>query len=257
MSSPTDRKVFEITVRTTPFLLPACLWRKTNPSTPLSTLPWLHSLHQPILLPCLPITISAMWTVLHLQHLLPRMISIPPVHLQSLVDRLALDYVRGREWTMYSWTMVSTANPILLIPPHHQHHQQQSHRQINLRKKRKMMNANQSSDTSSEFISIGEQYITDEWIADKTDCPMPTSKPLLNALRAIYFSKAIWPSHIFPSLSTLTLILKRKSSKQRSLANPRQIMRMSCSWCVERARCTKWWMKCYSMMSVDLLVMSI
>ena len=69
MSSPTDRKVFEIAVRTTPFLLPACLWRKTNPSTPLSTLPWLHSLHQPILLPCLPITTSAMWTTLHLRHL--------------------------------------------------------------------------------------------------------------------------------------------------------------------------------------------
>ena len=53
------------------------------------------------------------------------------------------------------------------------------------------MNANQSSDTSSESISIGEQYITDEWIADEMDCPMPYSKPLLNALRAIYFSKAI------------------------------------------------------------------
>ena len=122
--------------------------------------------------------------------------------------------------------MVSTANPILLIPPHH-HHQQQSHLQINLRKKRKMMNANQSSDTSSESISIGEQYITDEWIVDEMDCPMPTSKPLLNAFRAIYFSKAISPSHIFLSLSTLTLILKMKSSKQRSLANPRQIMRMN------------------------------
>ena len=129
---------------------------------------------------------------------------------------------------MNSWTMVSMANPILLIPPHH-HHQQQSHLQINLRKKRKVMNVNQSPDTSSESISIGKQYITDELIADEMDCPMPTSKPLLNALRAIYFSKAIWPSHIFPSLSTLTLILKMKSSKQRSLANPRQIMRMSCS----------------------------
>ena len=32
--------------------------------------------------------------------------------------------------------MVSTANPILLIPPHH-HHQQQSHLQINLRKEKK------------------------------------------------------------------------------------------------------------------------
>ena len=53
------------------------------------------------------------------------------------------------------------------------------------------MNANQSSDTSSEFISIGEQYITDEWIVHEMDCPMPYSKPLLNALRAIYFSKAI------------------------------------------------------------------
>ena len=53
------------------------------------------------------------------------------------------------------------------------------------------MNANQSSDTSSESISIGEQYITDELIADEMDCPMPTSKLLLNALRAIYFSKAI------------------------------------------------------------------
>ena len=87
--------------------------------------------------------------------------------------------------------MVSTANPIFLIPPHH--HQQQSHRQINLRKekKRKVMNANQSSDTSSESIFIGKQYITDEWIVDEMDCPMPYSKPLLNALRAIYFSKAI------------------------------------------------------------------
>ena len=66
-----------------------------------------------------------------------------------------------------------------------------------------------------------------KWIADEMDCPMPYSKPLLNALRAIYFSKAIWPSHIFPSLSTPTLILKMKSSKQRSLANPRQIMRMN------------------------------
>ena len=198
-----------------------------------------------------------MWTVLLLQHLLPRMISIPPVHLQSLVDRLALDYVRGREWTMNSWTMVSTANPIFLTPPRHHHHQQQSHGQINLRKKRKMMNANQSPDTSSESISIGKQYITDEWIADEMDCPMPYSKPLLNALRAIYFSKAISPSHIFHSLSTPTLILKMKSSKQRSLANPRQIMRMNCSWCVGRARCTKWWMKCYWMMSVDLLAMSI
>ena len=88
--------------------------------------------------------------------------------------------------------MVSTANPILLIPPrYHHHHQQQSHLQINLRKKRQVMNANQSSDTSSESISIGEQYITDEWIADEMDCLMPYSKPLLNALRAIYFSKAI------------------------------------------------------------------
>ena len=87
--------------------------------------------------------------------------------------------------------MVSTANPILLIPPRYHHHQQQSHGQINLRKKRNVMNANQSSDTSSESIFIGEQYITDEWIADEMDCPMPTSKPLLNALRAIYFSKAI------------------------------------------------------------------
>ena len=87
--------------------------------------------------------------------------------------------------------MVSTANPIFLIPPSHRYHQQQSHLQINLRKKRKVMNANQSPDTSSESISIGEQYITDEWIADEMDCPMPTSKPLLNALRAIYFSKAI------------------------------------------------------------------
>ena len=54
-----------------------------------------------------------------------------------------------------------------------------------------MMNANQSPDTSSESISIGKQYITDEWIADEMDCLMPTSKPLLNAFRAIYFSKAI------------------------------------------------------------------
>ena len=89
------------------------------------------------------------------------------------------------------------------------------------------MNANQSSDTFSESISIGEQYITDEWIANEMDCPMPYNKPLLNALRAIYFSKAISPSHIFPSLSTPILILKMKSSKQRSLANPRQIMRMN------------------------------
>ena len=54
-------------------------------------------------------------------------------------------------------------------------------------KKRKVMNATQSSDTSSESTSIGEQYITDELIADEMDCPMPLYKPLLNALQAIYF----------------------------------------------------------------------
>ena len=61
---------------------------------------------------------------------------------------------------------------------------------------------------------------------------------------------AIWPSHIFTSLSTPTLTLKRISSKQRGHAYPRQIMRMNCSWSVGRARCIKWLMKCYSTMSV-------
>ena len=130
MSLPT-RTVFTTAVRTSSqpsLLLLAYVWWNTNPSTLLRPLFCLHSLPTTI-------TTTTMWTVLHPQHLLPRMISIPQVHLQSLVDRLALDYVRGREWTMYSWTMVSTANPILLIPPHHQ--QQQSHLQINLRKEKK------------------------------------------------------------------------------------------------------------------------
>ena len=52
------------------------------------------------------------------------------------------------------------------------------------------MNATQSSDTSSESTSIGEQYITDELIADEMDCPMLFYKPLLNALQAIYFYEA-------------------------------------------------------------------
>ena len=68
-------------------------------------------------------------------------------------------------------------------------------------KKRKVMNTTQSSDTSSESTSIGEQYITDELIADEMDCPMPLCKGLLNALQAIFFSQAIWPSHIFTAYS--------------------------------------------------------
>ena len=68
-------------------------------------------------------------------------------------------------------------------------------------KKRKVMNATQSSDTSSESTSIGEQYITDELIADEMDCPMPFCKGLLNALQAIFFYQAIWPSHIFTAYS--------------------------------------------------------
>ena len=64
-------------------------------------------------------------------------------------------------------------------------------------KKRKVINATQSSNTSSESTPIGEQYITDELIADEMDCPMPFCRDLLNALQAIYFNKAIWPSHMF------------------------------------------------------------
>ena len=59
------------------------------------------------------------------------------------------------------------------------------------------------------------------------------------------------------SLPTPTLTLKRTSPKPRGHADPRQTMRMSCSRSVGRARCIKWLMKCYSMMSVDLLAMSI
>ena len=77
------------------------------------------------------------------------------------------------------------------------------------------MNATQSSDTSSESTSIGEQYITDELIADEMDCPMPLYKPLLNALQAIYFYKAIWPSHVFTVYSHSDIeedIIKAKRS---------------------------------------------
>ena len=52
-----------------------------------------------------------------------------------------------------------------------------------------MINATQSSNTSSESTPIGEQYITDELIADEMDCPMPFCRDLLNALQAIYFNK--------------------------------------------------------------------
>ena len=82
-------------------------------------------------------------------------------------------------------------------------------------KKRKVMNTTQSSDTSSESTSIGEQYITDELIADEMDCPMPLYKPLLNALQAIYFYKAIWPSHVFTVYSHSDIeedIIKAKRS---------------------------------------------
>jgi len=153
--------------------------------------------------------------------------------------------------------MVSTANPILLIPPHnHHHHQQQSHLQINLRKERWWMLTSRQTLPLNPYPLVSStsqmNWLPMRWIV----LCLPANHSWMHFER--FTSLRLFNLHIiFPLLSTPILILKMKSSKQRSLANTRQIMRMSCSWCVGRARCTKWWMKCYWMMSVDLLAMSI
>ena len=148
---------------------------------------------------------------------------------------------------MHSWTVESTANPILAIPllPHQQYQQQ-----IKLRKERWWMLPNRQTLPLNPHPSVSSRsqmsWSPMRWIVlcPSTNHSWMHSKPFTS------IRLAIWPSHVFTSLSIPTLTLKRISSKQRGRAYPRQIMRINCSWSVGRARCIKWLMKCYPTMSV-------
>ena len=83
-----------------------------------------------------------------------------------------------------------------------------------VRRSKKADNATQPEESQADVPTgyTQVQYITEEDMADDIKYPMPFSKELLSALKAIYFAKAIWSSHDF-TLDSLKPVKETRTTK--------------------------------------------